>query len=168
MATEISDFPSVQVRAEQLGCIVPRAFAILPANFDTVDSRTDFRLSGEGSTLRTLLRTGGLTIESLLPPGERAPYIVNNSIEWFGPTLFVSAALATQDPNAVSVALGLITNYLSDFFKGRGGSKTAKLAIVVEQREGRVCKKISYEGPVEGILALADTVRQISHDRSDH
>lgn len=164
MSWTTSDYASVDERISALGCVFPDGLAMLPNNFEWAAARTEFRMPDAGSTIRTVLRNGGLPTGSLLPPGERAPTINNNSSEWIGPTIFVSASLASQDPNAVSVALGLITNYLTDFFKGRPEPKSAKLAFVIERKRDRVCKKLDYEGPVEGLAALAEIARQMSDD----
>ncbi|MBN9507918.1 MAG: hypothetical protein J0I21_02245, partial [Alphaproteobacteria bacterium] len=81
------------------------------------------------------------------------------SADWYGPTLFITAALATESPGLVSIALSLIANYLTDFFRGRGGRSTAKLQVVVENAPDRKCKMLSYEGDISGIADLKKAVQ---------
>jgi len=138
--------------------------AILPTNFEFVAARTDFRQLSEAATVKTLFRTNSVPLDDFLPPSERASYLQNNSFEWLAPTLFISSSLLIDNPAAVSVALGVLSNYITEFLKGTPGQKRAKLDIVVERSGDMSCKKISYEGDVEGIKSLAEIVRQISNE----
>jgi hypothetical protein len=81
------------------------------------------------------------------------------SFEWFGPTLFVSAGLLSQDPNVLSVTLGVITNYLYDLFKGNKEDRTS-LDVILEQADGS-CKQIHYRGPADGLSEIAEIVKSL-------
>jgi hypothetical protein len=164
MTTKITDYISVRQRASELGCTVPTRIAILPTNFDFVAARTDFQQLSEAATVKALFRTNNVPLDDLLPASERAPYIQNNSFEWLAPTLFISSSLLIDNQAAVSVALSVLSNYITDFFKGVPGQKTVKLDIVVERNGDMSCKKISYEGDVNGIDSLVDVIRQISNE----
>lgn len=81
------------------------------------------------------------------------------------PILFVCAALYSQNPSAVSVALSVVANYATDLLKGVGNrEENAKLDIVVETKGTSMFKKISYEGPADGIKSLAEVVRRAFND----
>jgi hypothetical protein len=54
------------------------------------------------------------------------------------------------------VALGIISNDLTSFFKGMTGANKVTLDIVVERHKNSSCKKFAYRGNVEGLAALAD------------
>jgi len=60
--------------------------------------------------------------------------------------------------------LSVLSNYITDFFKGVPGQKTVKLDIVVERNGDMSCKKISYEGDVNGLILFVDVIRQISNE----
>jgi hypothetical protein len=164
ITTTVSDYIQVDVRAAELGCRCPTGIAILPEYFETAPDYTHLRQRSEAATVKTLFRTNGLLLDEFLPPSERVPYIQNNSFEWVGPTLFISSALMTENPLAVSAALGVLSNYLTDFFKGMSGEKKAKFNIVVEKKENRLYKKLSYEGSVEGFTALTDIIKDIANE----
>ena len=167
MSTNITDYLDVRERLAALGCNVPSGFAILPVNFDSVDSISAFRNVSEAATVKTLLRNADLPYDDILAAGSRPPYIHNNAFEWVAPTLFISASLWSENPDAVSVALSTIANYVTEFFKGfRGtsGDHWVKLDIIVERRKTASCKKISYEGPPEGLLGLAEVIRATSDE----
>uniref|UniRef100_B0T6I4 Uncharacterized protein n=1 Tax=Caulobacter sp. (strain K31) TaxID=366602 RepID=B0T6I4_CAUSK len=160
----VSDYPSVQARLASLGCGFPQGVAILPANFAVATDRSQFKELAEAPTIRKLLRSAGLPVSGLLPDGKTSPLILNRSAGWAGPALFISAGLLSANATAVSVALGILTNYLSDFLKGSLREKGVELDIIVERRGDRVCKKISYQGPIEGLEALARAVARIADE----
>lgn len=161
MATEIVDYVHVSDRASQLGCLVPAGIAILPENFEGVASRGELLFGSEAATIRKLFRNNNFPVDHLLPAGERVAAIHNKHFEW-APLIFISAALISENPNAVSVALGIVSN-ATDFFKGMT-SKKVKLSIVVEKKKNGNCKKMTYEGDIEGIRLLADSIRKMSNE----
>lgn len=160
----VSDYLTVRDRLADLGCVFPDGFAVLPRNFEEAADRESFRLPSEASTVRSLLRNEGLPVSSILPDAEKPQYISLNSFGWLGPTLFVSAGLLSNNATAIQVALGVLTNYVSDFLKSSGKPATIKLDIVVERKADRLCKKISYEGPIEGLQTLAEAVKRVADE----
>jgi hypothetical protein len=60
----------------------------------------------------------------------------------------------------VSLALNVLGNYATDFFKGTNPTPNIKLNIVVEKKN-KTCKSISYEGPVDGLKDLRNIVREV-------
>jgi hypothetical protein len=166
MSTNITDYPNVRNRLAELGCNDPRGFAILPVNFESAHSIADFRNLSEAATVKKLLRNADLPHGDLVDRESRPPYIQNNTFEWVAPTLFISGSLASENPYLVSVALGTIANYVTGFLNGFAGSSnhTVKVDIVVEQNKTAACKKITYEGPPEGLKDLAEVVRATSNE----
>jgi hypothetical protein len=164
MAENITDYVSVHERAAYFGCAVPQTIAVLPANFDTAKVRADFRQRSEAATVRTLFRNHKIEMGELLPASELGPYVQNNNFEWLAPILFVPAAMITENPMAVSLALSVLGNYITDLFKGMNGAKTVKLDIVVEKKGDRSCKMLRYEGGTAGLSSLPDIIRRISDE----
>ncbi len=160
----VSDYPSVQQRLETLGCVFPQGVTVLPINFDAVTDRSEFKELAEAPTIRKLLRGGGLPVSGVLAEGEKPQLILNRSAGWTGPALFISAGLLSSNATVVSLALGVLTNYLSDFLKGSQRDKGVSLDVIVERKGDRVCKKISYQGPIEGLEALAHAVARIADE----
>jgi hypothetical protein len=162
MTITVTDYVSVADRIAELGCVVPSGIAVLPDNFAKAATRKDLLFGSEASTLRKLFKNNNFPINDLLPAGERVGAIHNKHFEW-APLLFISVGLISNDPNAITVALGIIANYATDFFKGMG-SKKVKLSVVVEKKKDRTCKMISYEGDISGLSTLADAIRRISDE----
>ena len=164
MTTNITDHPNVRERLRELGCREPSGFAILPWNFDSVGSIEEFLQTEESATVKTLLRSANLPYDDIVDRSNRPPYLHMNSYDWIGPTIFIPAAMMSENPNAVSVALGVIANYLTDLFRGMPKTSNVKLSIAIEKSIEKSCKKISYEGPVEGFQDLMDIVEKIKDD----
>src|SRR5580658_9185981 len=103
MTVSEAEYICVADRATALGCSMPTGWAIMPENFDTAATRRDLIVRGEGSTIRTLFRNNQLPLDDFLPNGERPRFIHNKSHDWAA-FIFVSGALISSNPSAVSVA----------------------------------------------------------------
>jgi hypothetical protein len=162
------DFVDVMQRAQELGCRVPTGLAILPRNFESAASKDQLLHESEAPTVRILWRRAGLEETPIEPEGERFPQISEKSFEeWVGPTIFASAALLSENPALVSVAFGVISNYLTDWFKGTPiGLRKVRLDVVIEAGK-REYKRLHYEGPVEGLQELAAVVREVGANERD-
>lgn len=161
MPTEVEDYPYVRDKLNDLGCRTPSEFAILPVNFETAESIDEFRQVSEASTLKTLFRSEDIPYDEVLEEEDKPPYTQNNAFEWVAPTLFVSAAVVVENPTYVTIALNVVSNYATDFFKGMSGDNTVNMDIVVGSSENKECKKISYEGPPEGLEDLGSIVKEV-------
>ena len=164
MPTKVADYPNVRRRIQALGGHAPSSFALLPTNFDTATCLDDFRQVAEAATVKTLFRSADIPYSDVTPSDQRPPYIQNNTQDWVGPTIFVSAALISQNPHLVDVALSLISNYLTVLFRGQSGKQEVTLEVVVEIRDDAHCRKLSYTGPPEGLRDIPDAVRSIAHE----
>ena len=165
MTINISNYPNVRQRIQELECIDPLGFSLLPINFESVNSATEFRQVSEAATVKTLLKSANLPNSEIVPPERRPPYIHNNAMEWFGPTLFISANLVSQNPEYVTMAFDVIASYITDLMRGFGSGRKAKLDIVVEQSKDNSCKKISYEGPPEGLRDIPEIIRATEYEQ---
>ncbi|MGH7047295.1 MAG: hypothetical protein ACREE2_13010 [Stellaceae bacterium] len=89
------------------------------------------------------------------------PYVVNKHFQWLGPTLFIPLALWNNNPEIVSLAIGVLGNCITDFFKGTPTRlRSVKLDVVMET-DGRTYKKISYEGGVDGLQEIPKIIREM-------
>ena len=85
----------------------------------------------------------------------------SKSAEWLGPTLFVGYALLSDNGNLLNIALGVVANYLTEFFRGAGEASIIKLDFIIEKTPGRDYKHLKFEGPPEAIPALKEAVKAI-------
>ena len=159
MPIETSDYIDVKQRALELGCNVPTELAILPRNFDVAKSRDELVHQNPVPTIRVLWRRVGISETRIEKQGDKFPYVKEKEFGgWLGPVIFIGSSLLVQNPEAVSLALEIISNYLAGWYSVIGGEQKVKLDIVVEQTEGGVYKRIEYEGDAEGLKELPPIV----------
>lgn len=160
MSIEVREHVSIAVKLENFGVPAPSGFAILPHNLATATSKRDLRQHVESDTVRTLLLGNNIPHAEIFDEDDQPAYLQQYGFEWYGPTLFISAGILLQNPDVLSVTLGLITNYLYDLFKG-SKSGSASLNVVFQDADG-TCKEVRYNGPPEGLSAVADVVKELS------
>ncbi|HEX7913906.1 MAG TPA: hypothetical protein VF534_38320 [Paraburkholderia sp.] len=159
MTTEVRDYVSVSEKLKSFGVPVPSGLAILPGNLATAKSIGDLRQYVESDTVRTLFKANKIAYVEIFDEDNQPPYLQQYSFEWFGPTLLISANLLLQDPNLLSVTLGVISNHLYDLFKGATDGK-ASLDVILEQADGS-CKQIHYSGPADGLGKVGEMVKDL-------
>jgi len=162
--THITEYVNVSRKCAELGCKNPERFALLPVNFDSASSQTELLQASEAATIRKLFVAEGLPIDDIVDRSHRPPYVKNKSNEWVAPVVFISASLYSQNPALVSMALSVLANYATDFFKGASKIPEVKLDVVVEKKRNESYKRLSYSGPVAGLKDLTDTIRDAVHD----
>lgn len=165
MTFVIEDAPLVADRAAALGCAVPEGLALLPLNFETAESAAEFLYDSPAATVRTLFRTNQIPLQDILPQGTPRRHLSYKNADWIGPTLFVGAALLSDNGNLLSLALGVISNYLTDFFRGMGKPPAIKMDFVIEQTPDKTCKRLKFEGTPEGLAALPETIRAMANEQ---
>jgi len=164
MEIQESEYIDVKERAEFLGCNIPTNLALLPRNFQEAESKKDLLHESSAPTVRILFRKNNIAETPLELESEKFPQISEKGfVEWVGPIIFVSFAALNQDPNMLSLALGVISNYLTDFFKGIPGDRKVRLDVVVETKK-KAYKKIHYEGPVSGLEKLPKVIEKSGFD----
>lgn len=159
MPVEVTEYISVSKKLLDLGCRQPNGLTLLPINLETAQSAADLLEASETSTVRKLLIAAGIPIEDITDDGLLC--VKNKDFSWVSPTIFVSAALYSQNPALVSLALNVVGNYATEFFRGIAGRPVVKLNIVAERSRDKVCKRIEYEGPPQGIAELKAAILRI-------
>lgn len=72
--------------------------------------------------------------------------------------------MLSQNASYLSVALSVIANYATDFFNGMIGENQVQMDIVIERSKSKICKKITYKGPPEGLKDLPEAIRAASDE----
>ena len=164
MNVQISDYIDVRRHALELGCNEPGDLSILPRNFDTAKSKDELVHESSTPTVRVMWRQAGIQETKTEKHGEKFPQISEKQfIGWIGPMVFISASLLSQDPGAIAIAFGVISNYLTDCFKGVARDKRVRLDIVLEMKGNRF-KRVHYEGDVDGLNELPKILREVRPD----
>lgn len=160
MATEVSEY-SALARLTDLGLKLPLVPTFLPSNLADVESSDKLVVRGEATTLRKVLRQGGVEVAILEGPNALIGFVHNKSHDWAMPALLFTAEAIRTNPDLVSVVVDLVKAYVTDMFKGLWRDKQIKAEIVVETRKAGTFQKITYEGGPEGLSMLAAMVRDI-------
>ena len=163
MKTNISDYIHVFEKLDELGCTYSEGIAILPMNFETATPTTAIQHSMGTLAIGKLFRMNDVPCSGIRRENEKPTYIGHRSVEWVLPTLFFSAPLFLANPAIVTIALGIIANFLTDALKKTGRKQTGKLDIVIEKEKGKskTYKKISYEGPIDEMSKLDEIVKEV-------
>jgi hypothetical protein len=156
---------SIEVRADataerfaQLGLDVP-SVSVLPRNFATVTSASDFVFEQMTSDMRTLGRRAGISVVIPGPTDFRALHEKDHEI--IAPIVQFSHEFLIDGGAALAVAF---LEQFAQHVASRWGIKKAKemkavLDVVITK--GKNSKRITYQGPVEGlprVAAIAQTV----------
>jgi hypothetical protein len=93
--------------------------------------------------------------------------VAHHALNWIGPAILFSAAAISQNPEIVSITLGVISNYLTDRFRGvPKQERTARLKMVQETKEGSY-KIFDYDGPAENLGQIKDAMDRFYNERQN-
>jgi|GEM_PF-1357971 len=87
--------------------------------------------------------------------------VEQRSGEWFGPTILLTSSVLTQNSEIVSIFCGVISNYLSDFFKSIT-TPNVKLKVLYKETKSSKITEISYEGDLAGMDKLEASILKIA------
>jgi hypothetical protein len=163
VTTKISDYVDVSKKMADLGCRCPERMALLPINFESAISISEFLQASEAATIKKLFLAKDLPLDEIVDRTQRPPYVKNKWHEWIAPIVFISASLYSQNQALVSVALDVLGNYATEFFRGTPGAHEVSLKIVVERKNGTY-KEVEYRGPCEGLKDLAKVVHEVANE----
>jgi hypothetical protein len=163
-AITIRPYLAVAERAAELGLEAPRTLALLPRNFESAVERDELLDEASAATIHQLLHQAGLPEERFDSPQEPFLALAQHAVDWYGPTLFLSAGFINENPLLVGVAINLITDYVRELFGRVPGRRRAHLAVVVERDAEKESVRISYDGEIEGIKELVPAVERAISD----
>lgn len=83
------------------------------------------------------------------------------SVEWFGPIILITSSLISQNPEIVSITCGVISNYLTDFFKGQKKPEVSVKVVYKETETGKTTE-IEYKGSGENLSKLQDAILEVA------
>ncbi len=164
MSFTITEYCDVRHTARQLGLNEPQGLALLPRNFSDAKSIDELIHESAIQTVRKLFRENNIQETRLEHEGQKFPCIQENEFSLLIPTIFVSGLILSQNPNLLSVALSIIANYATDFFRGLPGNNKVRLDVVVEDKASKRSKRIHYEGKADGLKEIADIAGKVFSD----
>lgn len=165
MPVTTTRYLDVAQRADELGVDLPPGPAFLPDNFEAAAADGTLHFHSEVTTLRKILAAGGINATGLGAGSHSHAFIHNRSHDWAMPVLFIGAELLKQNPDLISQALSLVQQYVIDRFKGITGGRAIKAELVVEDRKAGQYKRLTYEGPPEGLGELTKALKALGRRR---
>lgn len=130
---------------------------ILPNNFEI--TKQDYYYSSTLPTIKKLAKENKVLFR-IIGDSEDQKLLEQRGIEWYGPILLVGSLFYSQNPQMVSVALGMIANYLSNIFMGQNDAR-ANLDVLVRNDEKKTTKRVSYKGPVGGLTEVNEAIKSV-------
>lgn len=166
MTVTVEELPDLLQRLDQLDLVRCGDLVLLPRGYSSASSAAELVHESSASTLAKLLRQSGLVVGLAEPSEFKLPVLQENAITWVAPAIFVALAVASSNPSVVSVGLNVLSDYVTDFFRGTIGAKRVRLDIVLELPSGS-CKRVHYDGPIEGLPEIRRTITGLGLHRGE-
>lgn len=115
---EVRNYVNVREQAAKLGQTIPDGIVLLPSSFESAKNASALIYADTIDTVRKLLVQAGVPAAKMEKDGEQYPRTVQHALEWIGPVILISAAAYSQNPEIVTITLNVISNYLTDWFRG--------------------------------------------------
>lgn len=161
MKAEIQEYKEFTDILEKFGFEIPNGITIIPFNFDFAESKEKLVYRGSTKSLKKLWRSNNVDVNIIEGKNGKPLYIHQHSAEWIAPTLFLSAALISESPNTVSIALSVIANYVTDLFKGKPPKTEFKMEIIIEDEKDKKYRKLTFEGEPKNTNAIIKMIREL-------
>lgn len=155
-----TDVGHVAARLGELGLNAPTGICILPSNFFFAENRNDLFVPPCAPDIKALLRQAGVTLDKIEPEGVKIPFRDDRDSTLILPVLFLGAAYLSSNPNLLNVALGVVANYVTDYFRGKAGRSRVRCCVVVETTDKKTTKKIDYDGSPEEFGKIIDAINK--------
>ncbi len=155
---------TVAARLEQFGINAPRA-SVLPRNFAVANSPEDFVYEQMTSTIRILGRQVGLEITVAGPSGHHT--IHERDHEIIIPVMQFAHAFLIEGGATITVSF---FEHLARHLESRCGRREAReyeAAFELVVTRGRMAKRLTYRGPVQGLPSIVEAARTAFGANSD-
>jgi len=158
MNTTIKEI-DIDQKLNELNISLSGGLTFMPEHIEKIKSRDDLVFAESLTQLRKLFKANGVEFATLGFDDSR--FRARKSAELFLPGLFISLSLLSENPTVISVALSVLANYVTEFFKGKVGAKNASIEIYIEKTNEKKVTQISYNGDAEGIKNLENIIKNL-------
>ncbi|MCM8570292.1 hypothetical protein NE848_12945 [Gramella jeungdoensis] len=159
---KVSEFLNLDKRLTELDLKLDADFCILPENIETADKKTDLIFTESTTSVNKYLKQKNVNIEVLTNGSLQLRQ--RKSIDFYAPLIFVGFTLLQENSNILSVGINVLSDYISDYFKGSFGEKKVKLELIVETKKNEEYKSLNYEGSVEGLKEVPKIVKSMKNE----
>lgn len=155
----ITDFINLDEKLIELKFVTENDFYILPENIETANSSEDLVFTETTTEIKKYLNQNGVEIQILQEGSLKLRQ--RKSVDFYAPLIFVGFSMLSENSTLLSIAINVLSNYVTDYFKGTFGSKNVKLEIIVETKPKKEYKSINYEGNVDGLKDLPKIIKSL-------
>ena len=120
----------VSEKLADLGIRKSTDLLILPRNFQELDSHSDLDFLDKTDWILKQLESNGVPVSKLSLPNNKARVLHLASMDWFLPTLYISALTLSQHPDIIQLAITCIRDYINAIAGSR--AVNARIEIVKE------------------------------------
>lgn len=150
MSIKIDEIENIELDMKGHGIV------ILPYNYE---SDKDYKYNSTSISFYKYAKSK-LEIEYFTEP---ELLVDQRSGDWFAPILFISSAAISQNPELITIALSVVANYVTDFFKG-STKPNIRLKIIHKETKTSKLTEIYYEGGLEGLDQLKEPIKMIASE----
>ncbi|WP_130855201.1 hypothetical protein [Olivibacter jilunii] len=158
MSHEIENI-KIADKLEKLKIQLPNGLIFLPENFETAENKDQFIFTESMVNLAKIFRQRN--IETFALGGDTEQYRSRKNADIYFPLILFSASQISQNPDFISVCLNILSDYISDHFKGVFGQKKVYADFYVETKEKGKIKRLSYKGDVQGLKELPKILKNL-------
>lgn len=158
MNYQIENYQEVENKLKQLNFGSNSTLFFIPENItENIDS-SSYIYSETTTDIKKSFKSENILVEYLTK--DKPLLRARKSADWFGPTLFITYSLLSENSTMIGISLNLISSYLYDYFKGTVGAKKIKFEIIIENEKDGY-QKINYDGSIEGIKELENVIKEL-------
>jgi len=161
MNTEIREYNDFKNLIQKYNFNLPSGISFIPANIETANSKGELVYFSSAKSLRKLWKSNSIEIDKIEKEEDLLLYLHQHSAEWIAPTIFLGAALLSESPNTISIALSVVANYVTDLFKGKPPKSTFKMELIIEEEKDKKYKKLIFEGEPKDMDGIVKVIREI-------
>jgi hypothetical protein len=99
--------------------------------------------------------------------GGQLVVLAHHTLEWIGPVILFSAVAISHNPEIMPITLGVVSNYLADWFRDvPKKERTARLKMVQKTKEENY-KIFDYDGRAENLGPIKDAIGTFYDERQN-
>jgi hypothetical protein len=155
-----TDVDDITTRFTELGLKPSSGICILPSNFLDATSQDELFCRADANDLKILFRQAKVTLDKIEPDGVKIPFRDDRDSSLYLPALLLGSAFLANNPHLLNIALAVVANYVTDYFRGKAGKNRVTCSVIVEKTDNKTTKQINYDGPPEEFGKLIDSINK--------
>jgi hypothetical protein len=85
------------------------------------------------------------------------------SIDWLGPTLFLTGKLLSDNPDLLNILFDMISQYIKERTSSRDKTNI-QIKVICKKTPTTKSLEIDYNGNIEGLKEIKDTINSLLKD----